>query len=62
MYYGESFRKGFSKYKMNSHNKSNKLLMLKDKKKGKTESPNVQACLKKVEVGSEGKERKRLLL
>lgn len=60
MYYGENFRKGFSKYQVNTHNRSNKLLLLKDKRKGKAESPVVQACLKKVEVGSEG--RKRLLL
>lgn len=33
MYYGENYRKGFSKYRSNLHSKSNIKLLLKDKKK-----------------------------
>lgn len=44
MYYGENYRKGFSKYRSNLHSKSNIKLLLKDKKK--KNEPAVQACLR----------------
>ena len=44
MYYGENYRKGFSKYRSNLHSKSNIKLLLKDKKK--RNEPAVQACLR----------------
>jgi hypothetical protein len=51
MYYGENYRKGFSKYRANNQHKSNKLLIKEKKKKNEA----VQACLrpndsKKLEI------------
>lgn len=48
MYYGENYRKGFSKYRSNLHSKSNIKLLLKDKKK--KNEPAVQACLRPNET------------
>lgn len=53
IYYGESFKKGLSKYKMASKS-SNKLLFQKEKKK---KDEHIQACLrqfeKKVDKGAQ---------
>jgi hypothetical protein len=45
VYYGDSYKKSGSKYKMNSNSRSNKLLMKEKKRKIEP----IQACLRAAE-------------